>query len=1136
MQISDYRYKLTGFHNEESVTNDGTKRSPTLWVVEEDSINDTSSSLVICGRTTTNHDYWIYNNMLQLLENFSSPKIPDYPTYGQLWHNTSQFNDGNLHKVDNTLVQIYSNHGRMQVYIPADAWEPRGDYRYGSYQPEKHVGLKLQNTVKPGFFISPSGTEVNKHGDVTFLGRSYAYASDNGLPKVTFDNNIAPEPEEWRNANITKFFADNNYLSGYYNLDENFSNANVFVVRNDRKIAYKSDITFANVLEKGTVFDRTTNVDDYKALVTKKYTDDNFLSGIDQTSSKKANNNDIFYVKDNKLIYYGDSTYSLINDPLVISDYNALVPKQYTDENFLSGIDTNANTKEKFILNQDKIILYDTNTDVGLPLQYSTGTKTAEEALVPKKYIDKNFLSGKADGNSETLFTLKSGKLINYDASTNVGSPLGATNKETLVPKKYVDNNFLSGTNTATSFVVPAAKIINYTDVPLSSIYNNTLIPREFLQDVVDKIFAAITSATVNVSVDPLTGVGTGTITLSPITLPGNSGTGTGGTGGTSTVTGKTPAEIAALTNTQLSSLTAADLTSLTSEQLADLTIDQTLTLLDNPNLTDPSSLITKLVTAGKITPAIVNGLTPTQLIALSPSVIGELSKTLTSPTDIMAFIGKLTPTQIAGLPVSTLNKLTATELALLTPAQLAAMTIDQLTALFNLAKSFTPPYTWDPTKLTIPPLTQAQIDALNGIGVNYNTLSASELSALTSTQVAALTGTQLTFLLNNSNLVEPTLTNIIGMITSAQLSSLTATQLNSFSNAVLTLLGARATALSYTWSSAQLASPVTSAQSALLSSGSGTVVAPTSIAINKRSMKVSDTSSSYTVTGKVNFADATVADPTKLLLKIVGGYTSLGEIVTFVGNDFTWTLSDGSLAAGNYNVEPSYNNVVYDTDLVDIIVVADTDTLPIFDTYVRVAYEPASAYDYSYNVNNFVCTYDASKNLLHSRISSWLESTDWAADTGNGFLFVTGELDKAAQVISTPASIWLYPFNLAPTTQYIVFGMQVYSPHSLDYIKESKITIQTSEGALIDSVTIKDIKRWDGSDLVTNTSPLTGLHTIISAVYTKNTTTGALERVPHAPGTGNGLETYITKPTNRAEADTLVANIANIIKLVQFI
>ena len=55
----------------------------------EDNTTDTSTSLQIPGRFTTDYGALIGQNFLQLLENFSNSSAPARPVEGQLWYDTS---------------------------------------------------------------------------------------------------------------------------------------------------------------------------------------------------------------------------------------------------------------------------------------------------------------------------------------------------------------------------------------------------------------------------------------------------------------------------------------------------------------------------------------------------------------------------------------------------------------------------------------------------------------------------------------------------------------------------------------------------------------------------------------------------------------------------------------------------------------------------------------------------------------------------------------------------------------------------------------------------------------------------------------------------------------------------------------
>lgn len=73
-----------------------------IIIVEDNTINDTDTSLSIPGRNTTSYGAIVAENFLHLLENFANSGAPSNPTEGQLWYDTSPGENKQLKIYDGT--------------------------------------------------------------------------------------------------------------------------------------------------------------------------------------------------------------------------------------------------------------------------------------------------------------------------------------------------------------------------------------------------------------------------------------------------------------------------------------------------------------------------------------------------------------------------------------------------------------------------------------------------------------------------------------------------------------------------------------------------------------------------------------------------------------------------------------------------------------------------------------------------------------------------------------------------------------------------------------------------------------------------------------------------------------------------
>jgi len=71
-------------------------------IVEDNTINDSDTSLQLPGRNTTAYGTVVAENFLHLLENFASTSAPDNPTEGQLWYDVSPGENKQLRIYDGT--------------------------------------------------------------------------------------------------------------------------------------------------------------------------------------------------------------------------------------------------------------------------------------------------------------------------------------------------------------------------------------------------------------------------------------------------------------------------------------------------------------------------------------------------------------------------------------------------------------------------------------------------------------------------------------------------------------------------------------------------------------------------------------------------------------------------------------------------------------------------------------------------------------------------------------------------------------------------------------------------------------------------------------------------------------------------
>lgn len=201
-----------------------TTNTKTNIVVNENKVNDTSTSLVLYGKSTLNPAKFINTNLLHILENFCGITAPNKPIEGQIWFDTSDAN--NKHEF-----------GKLKINI-------------------KDVSGNIN-------FHDIAGTVMDIDGHLRHIGQIEAVDEYNTVPQTNKD--VYPESSTYRRFLTTKKHCDENYLSGWYSVD-----GSTFNVRGDRKIKTQVVQTYT---APGT-YD-----DDRFKLINKQYLDLKFLSG-----------------------------------------------------------------------------------------------------------------------------------------------------------------------------------------------------------------------------------------------------------------------------------------------------------------------------------------------------------------------------------------------------------------------------------------------------------------------------------------------------------------------------------------------------------------------------------------------------------------------------------------------------------------------------------------------------------------------------------------------------------------------------------------------------------------------------------------------------------------------------------------
>lgn len=192
--------------------------------VKENSINNTSTSLLLYGKSTLNPAKIINTNLAYILENFCKNQEPLKPIEGQIWCDTND-SDGK------------NEFGRLKINI-------------------KDVSGNIH-------FHDIAGTVMNIDGNLRHTGQIEASSEYNDIDQTHKD--VYPEDVKYKKYLTTKKHCDENYLTGDYSSDNS-----TFNVKNDRKIKTQVAQTYT---VPGT-FD-----DDRFKLINKKYLDTQFLSG-----------------------------------------------------------------------------------------------------------------------------------------------------------------------------------------------------------------------------------------------------------------------------------------------------------------------------------------------------------------------------------------------------------------------------------------------------------------------------------------------------------------------------------------------------------------------------------------------------------------------------------------------------------------------------------------------------------------------------------------------------------------------------------------------------------------------------------------------------------------------------------------
>ena len=387
---------VTDFIVRFSNTGSGDKRpdnfSPlkTSIKIDENAIENTKTSLDLCGRSVLNSTNITNNNLIHLLENFCKNTEPRSPTEGQFWYDTSD-------------KDIYHELGRLKIYLP-----------------QKQVDDSIANT-----FVDVAGTVIDIDGHLRHTGQIEGFPESdyNAIPQdQEHDKAFAPETDIYYRYLTTKRHCDENYYSGFYMQNPDDNSEAVFYSRSDRKIKFRVENNY--FLPK--------DVKDYAALVPKKYVDDNYLYGVyngdtDITTTAKPLAHTIFTIGD-QLTKVNYTTKFAISLPKVAQDLLQVPTKGYVEDNFLYGryADSNATFNVGDLVTR---INYKTSLTISLP-------KVAQDltTATDKKYVEDNFLYGRyADSNA----TFNIGNLVTKIV-TGSGYTVSDSDSSALSTVKYV--------------------------------------------------------------------------------------------------------------------------------------------------------------------------------------------------------------------------------------------------------------------------------------------------------------------------------------------------------------------------------------------------------------------------------------------------------------------------------------------------------------------------------------------------------------------------------------------------------------------------------------------------------------------------------------------------------------------------
>ena len=99
-------------------------------------VDGTSTSLTLTGKGTPNYGEIQQENFVRLLENFASDTPPPYPTYGQIWFNTT---DHSMYLCDTDLTWKRVGGIFKGTSDPANAYE--GDVWWDSVNNKNDVTM-----------------------------------------------------------------------------------------------------------------------------------------------------------------------------------------------------------------------------------------------------------------------------------------------------------------------------------------------------------------------------------------------------------------------------------------------------------------------------------------------------------------------------------------------------------------------------------------------------------------------------------------------------------------------------------------------------------------------------------------------------------------------------------------------------------------------------------------------------------------------------------------------------------------------------------------------------------------------------------------------------------------------------------